>query len=82
MVKGFFRKGGAPLGERVASMLQMLKQVFAIQDQTRTQNDPLVRTRQVLVQKDARRLADIEATIQSELQQIVATALRSEGMTS
>jgi TPP-dependent pyruvate/acetoin dehydrogenase alpha subunit len=79
MVKGFLRKGGASWGERIASMQQILKQVFTAQDQTSRQRDPLVRTRQDLVQKDAKRLADIEAAIQREIQQIVATALQSEG---
>ena len=82
MVKGFFRKGGASWGERIASMRQILKQVFAAQDQTSRLGDPLMRTRQALVQKDAGRLADMEAAIQSEIQQSVATALQSEGRTS
>ena len=82
MVKGFFRKGGASWGERMASMRQIMGQVFAAQDQTNRQNDPLVRTRQALVQKDAGRLAEMETAIQREIQQIVATALQSEGRRS
>jgi TPP-dependent pyruvate/acetoin dehydrogenase alpha subunit len=82
MVKGFFRKGGASWGERIASMQQILEQVFTVQDQTSRKGDPLVQTRQDLVQKDAKRLADIEMAIQHEIQQILAIALQSEGMTS
>jgi TPP-dependent pyruvate/acetoin dehydrogenase alpha subunit len=82
MVKGFFRKGGASRGERMASMRQILQQVFSAQDQTSKQKDPLVRTRQALVRRDAKRLADMEAAIQREIQQIVATALQSEGSAS
>lgn len=81
MIKGFFRKGGAPWGERVSSMRQILGQVFAAQGQTNIGKDPLVRTRQVLVQKDAGRLSELEAAIQREIQQVVASALQSEGRT-
>ena len=79
MVKGFFRKGGASWGERMASMRQIMGQVFAAQDQTNKRKDPLVRTRQALVQKDAKRLTELEASIQREIQQVVAVALQSEG---
>ncbi len=81
MIKGFFSKGGASWSERMASMQQILQQVFAAQDQTSRQNDPLVRTRQALVRKDAIRLTDLETAIQREVQQIVTTALQSEGKT-
>jgi TPP-dependent pyruvate/acetoin dehydrogenase alpha subunit len=82
MIKGFLRRGGASWGERIASMRQILKEVFASQDQTSRQRDPVARTRQDLIQKDAKRLADIEAVIQSEIQQIVASALQSKGRAS
>jgi pyruvate dehydrogenase E1 component alpha subunit len=79
MVKGFFRKGGASWGERMASMRQIVGQVFAAQDQTNGRNDPLVRTRQTLVQKDAKRLTELEAAIQREIRHVVTTALPSKG---
>ncbi len=79
MVKGFFGKGGASWGERMASMQQILGQVFAVQDQTNSEKDPLVRTRKALVQKDARRLSELEAAMQNEIQQVVTIALQSEG---
>jgi TPP-dependent pyruvate/acetoin dehydrogenase alpha subunit len=82
MVKGFFYKGGTSWGERIASMRQILGQVVSAQGQTNRGKDPLVRTRQALVQKDATRLTDMETSIQREIQQIVAAALRSEGRTS
>lgn len=79
MVKGFFRKGGASWGERIASMRQIMGQVSAAQDQTHRRRDPLVRARQTLVQKDARRLAKMESDIQREIRRVVAIALQSEG---
>jgi pyruvate dehydrogenase E1 component alpha subunit len=82
MVKGFFGKGGASLGERIASMRQILGQVFAAQNQTNSEKDPLVRTRQALIREDARRLSELEAAMQNEIQQVVTIALQSEGRTS
>ncbi len=79
MVRGFFRKGGASWGERLASMRQNTGLVFAAQDQTNKQKDPLARARQTLVRKDAKRLTEMEAAIQREIRQVVATALQSEG---
>ena len=82
VVKGFFRRGGAPLRERIASARQFIGDVLSAQGQTDRSKDPLVRTRQALVQKDARRLEEMEASINREIQQVVATALQSEGSTS
>jgi len=82
MVKGFFRKRGAPLDERIASARKTLGDVFSVQGQTDSGRDPLVRTRQALVQKDAKRLADMEASIDRDIRQVVANALQSEGATS
>lgn len=79
MVKGFFGRGGAPWGERVASMRQILGVVGAAQRQTARQSDPLVRTRLVLGAKDPARLAEVESVLRREIQQIVAMALQSEG---
>ena len=78
MLKGFFRRGGASWGERIASMRQVLGMVFAAQGQTSSVDDPLVRTRQVLVRKDAMRLDELESDIRKEIQDIVTVALRSE----
>lgn len=74
MFKGFFRRGGAPWNERIAAIKQILGQVVSAQDQTRRGKDPLVRARQALVREDAARLAEIEASIQREIRQIVAVA--------
>jgi len=79
MIKGFFHRGGAPLGERIASIRKTLGDVISAQGQTDSSRDPLVRTRQALVQKDAKRLKDMEASIDREIQQVAAIALRAEG---
>lgn len=79
MVRGFFRKGGASWGERMASMRQIMGQVAAVQWQTDGRKDPLVRARQVLVQKDASRLTEMESTLQSEIRSVVASALHPNG---
>jgi TPP-dependent pyruvate/acetoin dehydrogenase alpha subunit len=79
MVKGFLRRGGAPWAERIASMRQILGVIDAAQRQTARQNDPLVRTRQMLRAEDARRLVEVESVLRGEIQQIVATALQSDG---
>jgi TPP-dependent pyruvate/acetoin dehydrogenase alpha subunit len=82
MVKGFFHRGGAPWGERLAAMRQILGQVVSAQDQTNRGSDPLMRTRQALIQGDATRLVEMETSLQREIQQVVAVALRSDGGTS
>jgi pyruvate dehydrogenase E1 component alpha subunit len=79
MGKGLFRKGGAPWSERIASMRQILGQVFSAQGQTSREKDPLARARQILVQEDAARLAEMETSIQRETRQILETALQSSG---
>jgi TPP-dependent pyruvate/acetoin dehydrogenase alpha subunit len=82
MMKGFFRRGGAPLGERVAAMRQILQQVFSAQGQTNRDRDPLVRVRQELVRSDAGRLSEIEYSIQQEIRQVVDAVLCSEEVPS
>ena len=79
MVKGFLRGGGAPLSERFAAMRQILGQVFAAQDQASQKNDPLLRAQRILMAKDDDRLSKLEATIRSEIHQIVDLALEPEG---
>ncbi len=79
MIKGFMRRKGAPLGERIASMRQIMGQVFSAQNQAGRATDPVLRTRQVLSAKDADRLSMLESTIRYEIQQIVDTALTPEG---
>jgi acetoin:2,6-dichlorophenolindophenol oxidoreductase subunit alpha len=79
MVKGFLRGGGAPLSERIASMRQILGQVFAAQDQTNRSKDPLMRARQVLSVEDAGRLANLESAIWRDVQQIVDLAVSPAG---
>jgi len=79
MIKGFMRRKGAPLSERIASMRQIMGQVFSAQNQAARATDPVLRTRQVLNAKDADRLSMLESTIRYEIQQIVDTALTPEG---
>lgn len=79
MAKGFFRSGGAPGGERISSLWQMLGAVFKIRSQTADERDPLVRTRQALAALDAVRLAELESVVRREIQQSVAKALQSQG---
>ena len=78
LLKGFFHRGGAVWGERIASMRQVLGMVFAAQGQTSSVGDPLVRTRQLLVKKDAGRLIGLESDIKRKIQKVVTSALRSE----
>jgi TPP-dependent pyruvate/acetoin dehydrogenase alpha subunit len=78
LLKGFFYRGGADWGERIVSMRQVLGIVFAAQSQTSSVRDPLVRTRQLLVKKDAGRLLELESDIKGEIQKIVISALQSE----
>jgi len=79
MVRGFFRRGGAPWIERIASLRQILGGVLAMQSQTARQGDPLRRTRQVLAEKDAYRLAALESSVRLKIQECVAIALASQG---
>lgn len=78
MIKGFFHKGGASWGERIASARQLLGSVFAAQSQTDGRMDPLARARQALVKKDAKRLAEVESAIEGKIRQTVKSALQSE----
>ena len=78
MVKGFFHGGGAPWGERIQAMRQILGVVFTAQDQTSSRSDPLVRTRQLLGREDPARLIQVESSIKDEIRKIVATALQME----
>jgi acetoin:2,6-dichlorophenolindophenol oxidoreductase subunit alpha len=79
MMKSFFRSGGAPWGERIASMRQILGLVVSAQEQTGWQSDPLVRTRQVLGAENPARLEKLEAELRDEIKKIVAMALQSQG---
>ena len=80
MLKGFFHSGGAAWGERFASMRQVLGMAFAAQGQTSSVDDPLMRTRQALVKKDAARLSELESDIKTEIQEIVELALSEGGV--
>jgi acetoin:2,6-dichlorophenolindophenol oxidoreductase subunit alpha len=79
MLKGFFRSGGAPWRERIASMRQIMGQVSGAQSQTDRKRDPLVRARASLVREDATRVDELETSIRMVIHQIVEIALRSEG---
>ena len=79
MMKAFFRRGGAPWAERIASMRQILGTVVTAQDQTARQDDPLARTRQVLGAENLARLEELETVVRSAIQQNVAKALEIQG---
>lgn len=79
MLKGFFRMGGAPLAERIASLWQILGQVSRIQAQTEGGRDPLVRSRRTLARQDANRLMSLEESIRHEILQMVDAALQPGG---
>ena len=76
MIKGFFRPGGASWAERIASMRQILGVVVSAQSQVSWQNDPLVRSRQLLNADNPQRLREMESAIRSEVDQIAALALQ------
>jgi pyruvate dehydrogenase E1 component alpha subunit len=78
IVKSLFRKGGLPWRERVASLKQISQQTMAIQDQTRSSKDPLVKARQSLIRLDLRRLQMLENSIKREIEQIISAALQPE----
>jgi acetoin:2,6-dichlorophenolindophenol oxidoreductase subunit alpha len=82
LLKGFFHRGGAAWGDRIVSLWQTLGMVFVAQGQTSSAGDPLVRTRQLLGQKDAKRLVGLESDIKQEVQKVVMSALRSESETA
>ena len=75
MIKAFFKRGGAPFSERIASMRQILGFVFEAQDQTARHNDPIMRTRKALIAENVTHLEELEAIIRDEVQQIVNRAL-------
>ena len=77
MAKGFFRTGGAPWSERIASLGQILAFAVKAQGQTDKRGDPLARTRLVLGAENPIRLNDLESGIRSRTGQIVAQAFQS-----
>ena len=79
MVKGFFHPQGAAWGERLAAARQIVGQVLSIQNQTSPQGDPLLCLRPALERENARRLADLEASIRDEIQKVVSQAVALEG---
>ena len=79
MVKGFFRRGGASWGERIASMRQMLEQVVAVQEQTGRQKIRSCGRGKLWSGRMRRDLRKWKLAIRREIQQIVATALQSKG---
>lgn len=78
MIRSFFSRRGAAWGERIASMRQILGVVVGSQRQTARQNDPLLRTRQLLHAENSQRLDGLEAAIRAEIGQVVEMALRPE----
>ena len=78
MVRGMFRRSGATWGERVASARQLVREVLAAQSQTNAQDDPLLRTRRILLKSDPGRLAEMELSLQGQVRQWVMTARQPE----
>ena len=76
---GFFHPQGAAWGERLAAARQIVGQVLSIQNQTSPQGDPLLCLRPALERENARRLADLEASIRDEIQKVVSQAVALEG---
>jgi acetoin:2,6-dichlorophenolindophenol oxidoreductase subunit alpha len=78
IVKSLFRKGGNPWQERIGAFREISKQVLAIQEQTRSNKDPLVQTRKALIKLDAVRVQEMEDAVRREIGQIVNIALSPE----
>ena len=74
MLLSFFRRGGAPWPERMAALRQILGMVRAAQDQTDSQNDPLVRARRTLLAENPGKLEQLESAVQVEIRRVVAAA--------
>jgi len=74
IMRMFLKPGGEPLGLRIRSMREVLKLVFSIQSQRSKGTDPLNRTRQVLIKKDAVRLENLELDLKGEVRQILSAA--------
>ncbi|HEY5901029.1 MAG TPA: thiamine pyrophosphate-dependent dehydrogenase E1 component subunit alpha [Anaerolineales bacterium] len=79
MLRGFSRRGGAPLEERIASLRQISRPASAAQAQTGWVHDPLVRSRKRLARIDAGKLEQLEAAIRLEIRQVTAAALAAGG---
>lgn len=79
MVRGLFKRGGAPWGERLASARQMLEAVFRVHIDKAAGSDPLARTRRALAAEDATRLSGLESEIRGKIRDIVTRAMSSPG---
>jgi hypothetical protein len=63
-------------------MRQIMKPASVAREQTGAAQDPLARSRRTLRRMDVGRLMELEASIRTEIHQIAAAALRSEGGTA
>lgn len=74
ILRMFFKRGGASLGIRIYSMLEVLKLVFSIQNQKVKDRDPIFRARQALILKDPIRLERLESNLKGDIQKIMSSA--------
>jgi acetoin:2,6-dichlorophenolindophenol oxidoreductase subunit alpha len=76
LTRSFLTPGGAALGERLAGLRKVMSAIAAARSDRRehSENDPVVRLRERLL-SDMRRLADLEAFIETEVAETVASAL-------
>jgi TPP-dependent pyruvate/acetoin dehydrogenase alpha subunit len=77
LTRSILRPGGSSLSERMEGLKEVLEALRAtLQDPRRdTANDPIRRTRQVLL-SDARRLRKLEDQIEEELRRVLASAVK------
>jgi hypothetical protein len=78
LLKGLVRRGGAPLGRRLAAVGETLRLVASARGQSDRERDPLVRTRRTLAGEDPDRLAALEAGFDAAIERTVAEALGAE----
>ena len=74
LARSMLRRQGAPWRERLAAMRSMTRTILAAQQQRRSPDDPLRRTRQQLT--DSTRLIELENEARQEVRQIVAAVTR------
>ncbi len=77
LLRSFFRTNGASLGERSAGMRQVISAILSTMrdPRTKTANDPIERVR-VLLSSDAKRLAELDARIETDLADEIRSALQ------
>jgi acetoin:2,6-dichlorophenolindophenol oxidoreductase subunit alpha len=77
MARSMFKREGGAWHERLAAMRGVTQTILAAQQQRQAHNDPLVRACQQLA--DHIKLAQLEAEIRQDIQQVVERATRAAG---